>query len=298
MIRWCPLLAVACGPTFLTPGARPTPGDHHPHRSDPDTLARLGADPRLRIFHRDVLLRCDDADTAHAPPACDLATLGDGVESPLDTPAVVAWRFDHRLLVLDGQLALTLVDPATGDVEPVASGAIDPRVADDGRRITFARLGDDRTTFTPGDAFTLVLRDLVDGTERVVSPDGPASGAFTVPGSDEVLFVSGRTGLASLWLDDGSGASVQLTNVGLGSAADPAFVPVPGREGVWMDRTLVYTATYHGLHELWQIDVDSGEAGRIGPGRLPALVDRDALLAVSDDFVNVPLEVRNYGGAR
>jgi hypothetical protein len=80
-----------------------------------------------------------------------------------------------------------------------------------------------------------------------------------------VLFVSGRTGVASLWLARPGQPARQLTNVGAREVG-PGFVPVPGRELVWLDgQTAVYTATYDGIATRWTLDVETGAAREVTP---------------------------------
>lgn len=65
---------------------------------------------------------------------------------------------------------------------------------------------------------------------RLMARDHPLdSSPFVVPDSDEVLFVSGRTGVASLWLAAPGAPARPLTNRGLRQVS-AGFVPVPSRE--------------------------------------------------------------------
>ena len=258
---------IGCNPVLLAPGdPRNATGTYAPHRTDANTLATVARRPDLEVFHKDVLVHCEGG-SATAPPQCEVSLLG----GPLPTEgAVAAWRFDDdRLLTFNDDLTIAFVDPTTGEREVVVEAAADPRVADDGRRITYAKLPDGTTAFAPGMPYTLVMEDLVSGETRTVSADGHGSGAIPVPESDEVLFVSGRTGVASLWLDDGSGASRQLTNRDVRDPSD-GFVPVPDRDGLWLPgtRTYVYASSYAGAREVWAFD--SGRGALVAAGGRPA----------------------------
>lgn len=212
----------------------------------------------------EVELACDEApapsDSADAIPDCD-ATLGG---EPLGRGGLLsAQRLDAgRLLLLRRDLRLVVRD-AAGREREIAAAVADPRVAEDGR-VVFTELPAGTTELVPGTTGRIVLVDLARGTRRVVTDDPAASAPFAVPGGDDVLYVSARTGVASLYLSVPGHPARQLTNVGA-QRVDAGFVPVPGRELVWLPgtRTAVYTARYGGRSERWSIDVDSGHAVRV-----------------------------------
>jgi hypothetical protein len=137
----------------------------------------------------------------------------------------------------------------------VARDVADPRVAADGR-IVFTQLPPGRDV-APDTVGKLVVLDLARGTRRIAVDDPHASSPFIVPGSDEVLYVSSRTGLASLYLARPGRSPRQLTNVGM-RRVQPGFVPVPGRELEWQGRTAVFTARYSGVESRWSLDLDTG----------------------------------------
>ncbi|HVV86971.1 MAG TPA: hypothetical protein VHE35_28225, partial [Kofleriaceae bacterium] len=155
-----------------------------------------------------------------------------------------AGRLDaHRLLLLTRERALVVRAGAAETV--VARDVADPRLAPDRRAVAFTQLPPGGT-IDPSTTGHLVVLDLERGTRRTVTDEPRASAPFLRPGSDDVLFVSARTGVASLWLAHPGAAPRQLTNVGAREVG-PGFVPVPGRELVWLDgRVAVYTATYGG----------------------------------------------------
>lgn len=117
--------------------------------------------------------------------------------------------------------------------------------------------------------------------ELVADGEGVDDRASLSPDGQTVVFVSGRTGVAALYRTTlGGGAAVQLTNVGLETAAAevseeasaeevaPAgFVPPPVTADAltWVSAEVVrYDA---GGGEWWRVDVRSGAATREGGAR-------------------------------
>lgn len=256
------------------------------------TLTQLAALPGVVALHRDVALVCEAApahsDAADAIPDCDAALVGaDGAATPLGRGNLLAAQrlAPGRLLLLTRDLRLLSRDEQDGHEQLLARAAADPRVGDDGR-IVYTELPAGTTELTPGLPGRIVLLDLARGTRRVVTEDRAASSPFVVPGTDEVLFVSARTGIASLWLAAPAQpprqltAARQLTNIGL-TRVDARFVPVPRGELAFAPggRQAVYTASYGGAHELWRLDLDTGAAERLGPGRFPRFVDATLVAA-------------------
>lgn len=241
--------------------------------------APAGATAGLVTRHGDVALLCDDAvapgDHPDLIPDCDAAIVAaDGTVRPLRRGGLLAAaRLDAERLVLGTRdLRLVVRDARGGEIE-IARAAVDPRV--EGGRVAYTELPAGTTEYQPGTPGQLVVMDLVRGTRRVVTDDAGASSPFPVPGSDDVLYVSARTGLASLWLAPPAGAPRQVTNLGK-TRVDGAFVPVPGRELVFRPgtRVAVFAAIYGGASELWEVDVDTGRARDLGAGRWPEEVVR------------------------
>jgi hypothetical protein len=148
----------------------------------------------------------------------------------------------------------------------LARDVADPRfeTSDGRRRVVFTQLPPGRD-IAPDTTGHLVVLDLDRGTRRTVSDHPLDSSPFIVPGSDDVLFVSGRTGIASLYLARPGRAPRQLTNVGMRRLDPATFVPVPGRELEWIPgtRTAIFVARYGGEASRWQLDVDTGVAERL-----------------------------------
>lgn len=149
----------------------------------------------------------------------------------------------------------------------LARDVADPRfeTSDGRRRVVFTQLPPGRDV-APDTTGHLVVLDLDRGTRRTVTDHPLDSSPFLVPGSDDVLFVSGRTGIASLYLARPGRPPRQLTNVGMRRLDPATFIPVPGRELEWIPgtRTAIFIARYGGEATRWQIDVDTGAAIRLG----------------------------------
>jgi hypothetical protein len=238
-----------------------------------DALVALAARADVAALDGDVALLCAPAAVAtdaHTP-ACDAAWVGAaGAVTPWGRgDLLAAARLDgDRTIALTRERDLVLSVPS-GEERVVARHVADPRVAPDRRAVVFTELRGDDNVISPATTGRLVVLDLDRGTRRVVTDHPMDSSPFLRPGSDDVLFVSARTGVASLWLARAGARPRQLTNVGL-RTIDASFVPVPGRELVWLDaRTAVFTATYDGASTLWAIDVDRGRTAPLGPGRWP-----------------------------
>src|SRR5690606_26388880 len=105
-----------------------------------------------------------------------------------------------------------VMSTTAGERRVLATRAADPRVAPDRRAVVFTALrGDDISPATTG---RLVVLDVDRGTRRVVTDHPMDSAPFFRPGRDDIVFVSARTGLASLWLARPGARPRQLTNVG------------------------------------------------------------------------------------
>ncbi len=226
--------------------------------------AQAGPDREARSVRRgdEVALVCDEApaasDSMDATPDCDVAVGGAALR--IGNLLAADRLAPGRLLLLRRDLTLVEHDEATGRDEIIARAAADPRVAADGR-VLYTQLPDGTTELAPGTPGKIVLVDLAAGTRRTIT-DGrkDASSPFLIPGADDVLFVSARTGVASLWIAPGAGgAPRQLTNVGV-TRVGAGFVRVPGRTLAFEGRHAIYPTSYGGVHERWSVDLDSGAA--------------------------------------
>jgi hypothetical protein len=131
-----------------------------------------------------------------------------------------------------------------------------PAVLGDGS-VVVARRGEG-----PGESdLWLIARD---GAAHALAP---AAGPDDLPvalADGRVAFVSGRTGVASLFVvEPASGSVVQLTNRGVRSARDPSFVPPPLRVLRLDAVALVYDA---GGGREWRVELASGLGPRVTGG--------------------------------
>ncbi len=190
-----------------------------------------------------------------------LAEVALGVEAQLALPAA-----DGALVVLatDGRL----LHGRPGALSEIARWAAEPQVSEDGRRVAYVALADGFTEPELGVPTQIVAHDLIADRREVVSTDELASTPFPVPGSSDVLYVSTRTGTASLWRASPGAAPRQLTNAGM-ERPEQGFVPVPGRQLAWIGGgEAAFTAQYED-DRVWRLDLASGEAEELGPGAWP-----------------------------
>ncbi len=274
--------------------------------SAPTARAAAARAVGLATLDGDVALICGPAprgatDHPDATPDCDAARVeADGTLAPLGRGGLLAAaRLDAAHLLLhtaERTLVLREVDAVAPDAveRVIARDVADPRVAADGtRRVVFTQLPAG-AEIAPSTTGTLVLLDLDRGTRRVVTAHPQDSAPFVVPGGDDVLFVSARTSLASLYVASPGRAARQVTNRGR-RAVDDGFVPVPGRELAWLPgaaRVAVFTASYGGAHALWAVDIDTGDAARLGAGRYPT-ADGAGVVAIDADGAPVRFAARD-----
>jgi hypothetical protein len=197
---------------------------------------------------------------------------------------------DNGMLYLTRDLSLVVSD-RFGAEKTIAVSVAGPRVSDDGKQVVFTQYPQGTKRLIPGTFGKLVSLNLSNGNRRVVTEDPWSSSPFAVPGSQDVLFISSRTGLASLWLASPGKPDFQITNRGK-KTVDSEFIPVPGRELVWIPgtRKAVFTAHY-ASHALWSVDLETGIAVKLGPGRLPSLSMEGMITAIDDDGEKSPVVV-------
>lgn len=290
---------------FLTPlkpheSAGPHPDAAVLPRWNPAAMKNLGRLRGLASLHRDLALLCGSSprpsDAGSAQPDCEAALVeNDGKVRAFNRKGLYAAQRlpRERMLLLERNLSLILREPS-GSERLVAASVAEPRVSEDGSRVVFTQYPPGTGGLAPGLAGKLVGMDIGSGTSRIITEDPSASSPFPVPGTDEVIFLSARTGLASIWMAAPGKPDRQLTNIGK-TTVDGDFTPVYGRELIWIPgfRRAVYTAHYES-HTLWVLDVDTGKARKLGPGRLPAMQDDGSVAAVageeeSAEIVHYPL---------
>lgn len=173
----------------------------------------------------------------------------------------------NRLVVSfdDDRLALTSAD---GTVErELASWASDPWVSPDGTHIAWVGLPDGVEAWDFG-VPTVLVTQTVDATERtvLVADDELASSPRPVPGTEEVLYVSVRTGLASYWIAGPGHAPRQLTNVGVTEVGQDS-IPVATTQLTWSDGALFFASDDQ---RVFRLTLD-GMTTEVGPGSWPRI---------------------------
>jgi hypothetical protein len=244
-----------------------------------DGLVRVAAAPGLASLDGDVAVVCPVdaapvASDAVGDAGCDVAIVDatGGLRRLGRGDVVSAARVTAgRVALIGADARLVMIDDDGGSERVLAARAADVRAAGPGRVVFTELRGDGIDPTTTG---RLVVLDVVRGTRRVVTDHPMDSAPFAVPGSDDVMFVSARTGLASVWLASPGQRARQITNRGA-TRVGPGFVPVPGRELAWVPgtRTAVFTARYGGDATLWSLELDTGAARELGAGRWPRVVD-------------------------
>lgn len=165
-----------------------------------------------------------------------------------------------------------------------ARGVIDPQPSADRLRFGVAHVPA-LSRFEPGfDACPAVI-ELASQTSEPTRVPGPCQAAAPFISPDGAhLFVSTAGGMAAFWTQQRSAPAVQRTQLGV-TELNSSFVPVAGRELVWVTDTLaLYTADYD-ERALWTFDVISGQHARIALGGAAAWVEdsstgRRAVVAV------------------
>lgn len=239
-------------------------------------LETLANDVAYLEHHEDVEVRCPDGpvrDEMHEWPDCEVCLLSaNGERRPLELGSVrSAWRLDAgRLLVLSGDgrlLDVPIARPA--DARELARDVGVPQLSRDRRFAVFAKArvgGGDSVTFTRLDVESGELRDYATG-------DHTAYTGMAIPDSDDLLFLSGRTGIASLFRITPSGTTTQITNQGVGTTRSKGFVPAPSGGVIWLPGDTPRFAFRTGLFQgsVWLGDLEQGRFEELGQGRLPGL---------------------------
>lgn len=267
-------------------GCSPADGGARPASLDDSSYCELAAragEVRLQAGIATVCAPADGVEVEGSAEDCSHQRVGaDGALSPLDLPGVrtALASPDGGLVLLfdDGRLVSRGQDGAEREL---AAWAADPSLV--GRRLAYvaapagALLEDDGPAV--GTPLEVVLETLGGGRE-VLATDPDAATPFALPDGSGVIFVSTRTGVASIFRADRDGTR-QLTNLGLDSTGQD-FVPIPTGELVWMPGSTraVYAAEYDDAR-VWIVDAASGDTEELGPGRLPEIDGGAVRVAVS-----------------
>lgn len=210
------------------------------------------------------------AASVYGPPG--VAVAGD----PEVLDAVVSPAGDRVAAVLAGDRRLIIAETGGIPLWRRAGGAAGLAFSPDSRLLAHACAAAD-TGAAPweSDICLLDLRQDRPSSRRLVRLPGPQGQPSFAADGETVLFVSGHTGLASIWSVSLAGGArpVQLTNVGLGPCEGPGprFVPVPAtlRGALAMGQHLVYDSGRA------VISVRQGQVRSLAPGgALVALAGR------------------------
>lgn len=234
--------------------------------SGEEAISVYDSSPKLLCFAKERITPLPETDQR---PASDLwiRDLKTGGETPLvEEMSVVDARLspDGRFLAFlkaGGQLDIVSLPSLSPVGDTIEGVACDLAWSPSGSSLVTAKFEED------GVGTDLVLVRLPEGrvtrlTDRPGVDDRPAWS----PDEKKILFVSGRSGLASLWVMSPDGGNMaQVTNKGIrgGTGQAPVgFVPVPLRatDVSWEEGDRI---TYPDGEELWRLDLSLGTADRI-----------------------------------
>ena len=259
----------------------PAPTAYDGFHVDATVYCQTVAQQGLSRWDRDVLTICPDSGAS-----CAISELVGGVARAVEVAdARLALRASGgRLVVLKTSGALVLRS-ASGAETTLAAWASDPSVAADGGRVAYVTVADGVAlpmglVAAPGTATQVVLQDLRDESVRLIADDAAASSPLAVPNSDDVVYVSARSGLASIWRGNGE-YELQVTNLDV-EAGDQGVLPTFGSHVAWVPgaRTLAFEVNTAGS-EVWQYDVSLGTVELLGPGAWPQIAPDGTVLAAS-----------------
>ena len=159
------------------------------------------------------------------------------------------WRAAHDALIVQDMGEVTLL--RSGQRLLLATEAVGaPALSADGSRLALAHTGS-ATGLSVIDAFTIGA-DGVD--QRVLVDSGSPDRVAIDPAGEQVVYVDGTTGLASVWaVPFEGGQPVQLTNVGLSATpghAPERFVPPPYEGPLRVEGQMVRWTAPDGAHEV------------------------------------------------
>lgn len=252
----------------------PAPAAHDGFLVGAAAYCRTVSQPNLAHWDRDVLTTC-----AAPGASCTVSEFDGTTARAVDiADARLALRASaKRFVVLKTSGALVL-RAADGAETPIAAWAADPSVSADGVRVAYIGLQDGVTE--PGTPTRVLLHDLRDGSVRIIADDPDASSPLVVPDSDDVVYVSSRSGLASIWRGNGE-YEIQVTNLDV-EAGDQGVMPTFGGHVVWVPgaRALAFEVNTT-ESTIWKYDVLLGELEPLGPGAWPQIAPDGTVLAAS-----------------
>jgi hypothetical protein len=270
------------------------PRADHPYQMSDETAARLAALPGIISMHHDLLVQCSPHPTDEplsTPPTCGVGRLDSsgaflfliphGVRSAFRVPG-------ERMLVWNTANVLYVVEP-DGEEIVLARNAHGPDLSLDGERVVFNLLPEGVLSIDPTVECPIVVADLRSGKVRVATEMLSAHAGVLLPGTDDVLYVSDTTGVASFWLASPGKPDRQLTNR-WGKKRE--ITPIFSDQYVWIPgtRKLVFTSRRE-VDKLWVLDTERGDMELLGPGRLPALDLNGGVVSALDGY---PVPIARY----
>jgi murein DD-endopeptidase MepM/ murein hydrolase activator NlpD len=168
------------------------------------------------------------------------------------------------LRTLDGSVVLRGAD---GEERRLADRGYVGTWSLDGRRLTFVEL-----TPRPGatDASRVRVHDVAEGRSWTVARGSDDTAAALSPSGEHVIFVSGRTGVAALWIVSSKGGDpVQLTNHG--ERIGPDFVPMPSFDLIWDESSdRIFYEAHYDEPEVYVLRVSADRSSVVEQGRVAA----------------------------
>lgn len=251
---------------------------------DVSTYCELAARADLVELTGSAAVVCDPMAEASddALPSCRalVADASGALSSTGIEDALAALRTgDGRFVVLTTDERLVLHD-GRREIRELAAWAAEPSLDMAGRQVAFVAAVEGQDRAELGDATRLVSLDIVAGRLTVLSDDADASAPLFVPDGSAVLYVTTRSGVASIARVAATGGEpTLLTNEGLVDLGQ-GFVPVYDLEHAWSGDVLVYASiTRDERSELWALDASSGDAWRLGEGSHPMATDGGEIVA-------------------
>lgn len=247
-------------------------GSGQPSTSELDAYCAVARRSDLSTWVGDVVTLCQDMGSEDTVTCQAARSSGAGVD-PIALGDLAALRIlpaaGGRFVVLGADARLTIVRSDASEERELAHWAADPWVSDDGQRVAWIGLPQGLTEWDFGVPTVVVVQDLRASTPTILAEDELASTPRPIPGSSDVLYVSAQTGLASYWIAGPHRTPTQLTNVGL-TEVDQEAVPVGDRELAWgSDGAFYFAIPDDAGSRLYRLDLTSGDARELGPGRWP-----------------------------
>jgi hypothetical protein len=270
-------------------------------------LLAIGRAAGVRSWHRDVALRCPYAESAtevehaEARRACEVLVLeGDVLRATGIEGAFAAERLtDDAVLVLERDGALVARREDGTLVRALDVGVNEAYASDDGLRAVYTR----DVAVEGGGRTEIAVVEIASGEPVLIATDATARDPRLVPGAtDDVVFVSRRSGHAAIWRASAGGAAVQLTNQGAGEVPwgrrYELLTPVFGGDAAWLgderDPTLLFWAELYGEPHAYLFHLADEAPLRLGPGFYTRQLDDGSIAGVTRSDGGTA-RVRRYG---